>query len=145
MSIDSSKSSPFWQRTYVTLSLTLAVLFAMVGLIFLFIPQQVLHLFNTISPHWGLMASPELGRNFYLILAVAYMYLVTVLAWMMYRHPENRTFPWLLIQGKSASSLVSIFFFLDAPYLIYLANAIVDGSIAIGVLFLSQKVQQDKL
>jgi hypothetical protein len=81
--------------------------------------------------------SPENGLDFFLILAAAYMYLVTVLAWMMGRHAENSIFPLLLVNGKLASSLLSFgFFFISKPYLIFLVNGIVDGLIGCGVLLL---------
>jgi hypothetical protein len=80
------------------------------------------------------------GWSFYLILAVGYMYLVTVLAFLMFRHPENRYFPLLMVHAKLASSLLSLaLFLLQAHYLVYLANFIVDGMIGIAVLALYLK------
>ncbi len=76
------------------------------------------------------------------------MYLVALLAWLMFRHPDNGAFSRLLIQGKLATALVALgFFLLHSPYLIYLANFVVDGLIAGGVWLISrgQKKRHDEL
>jgi len=122
---------------YKRTSYLLATVFAAVGLIFLFAPDWLIGFFNGISGRLGMTPSPENGLDFFLILAAAYMYLVTVLAWMMGRHAENSIFPLLLVNGKLASSLLSFgFFFISKPYLIFLVNGIVDGLIGCGVLLL---------
>jgi uncharacterized membrane protein len=130
-------------RIYKLVSAMLMFLFAVTGLLFLSIPNQVLTLFNHFSSYFGLPESPFTSFNFYLILAVGYMYLVTVLALFMYLHPENKYFPQLLAHAKIASSLLSLLFFLiHAHYLIYLANFVIDGFIGIGVIMLFTKVRR---
>ena len=120
----------------------LAAVFAAVGLTFLFLPGEVLRLFNGISGRLGMVRSPENGLSLFLALAVAYMYLVTLLAWMMGRRPERRIFPFLLANGKIASALISFgLFFARAPYLIFLANGVVDGLIGCGVLVLCLRLK----
>jgi len=124
-------------KMYRPLSLVMTVLFAATGILFLFFPDNVLGLFNSISSVLGMTQSPVNGPNFYLILAVGYMYVVTLLAFLMFKHPENRQFPFLLANAKLASSVLSLALFLfDAHYLIYLANFVVDGLIGIVVLLL---------
>ena len=87
--------------------------------------------------------SPATGFSFYLILAVSYMYLVTVLAFFMYRHPGNKYFPQLLAHAKIASSILSLGLFLfHAHYLIYLTNFIVDGFIGALVMTLYIKMKR---
>jgi hypothetical protein len=126
------------------MSLFLAVIFAAVGLLFLLIPGGVLRFFNSISRPMGMARAPEVGYQFYLILAVAYMYAVTLLAWLMFRQPQNKAYPLLLSQAKLASSLLSFcLFFLHQPYLIYLANGIIDGAIGLAVLFVYLKMRQN--
>jgi hypothetical protein len=126
-----------WITAYRRISLGLAIVFAGTGLLFLFIPGTVLLLFNELSISFGLQSSPVEGINFYLILAVGYMYIVTMLAWLMYREPENRSFPVLLMNAKTASSVLSfVFFFAVSHALIYLVNGIVDGLIAAGVILM---------
>ncbi|MDD8013741.1 MAG: hypothetical protein PHX05_09710 [Acidobacteriota bacterium] len=130
-------------RLYRFASLAMAVIFAAVGLVFLFLPTQVLVFFNRLSPSLGLSPAPAQSGTFYPILAVAYMYLVTLLAGLMFRRPGNPTFPLLLAQGKLASSLISIYFFFGcAPYLVCLANAVADGfigALVLGLYFLQKK------
>jgi hypothetical protein len=122
-------------RLYKSISFILIVLFAATGIIFLTIPDKVLILFNSFSGFLGLQSSPLVGWNFYLILAAVYMNLVTVLAFLMFKHPDNHYFPMFLIHAKLASSILSLaFFLLHAHYLVYLANFIVDGVIGVIVL-----------
>ncbi len=130
-------------RIYKSLSLILVVLFAATGIIFLAIPDRVLILFNTLSVFLNLPGYPVEGWNFYLILAVGYMYLVAVLAFLMFKHPENHYFPLLLVNAKLASSILSLAFFLvQAHHLIYLANFIVDGVIGAAVLVMHLKMRR---
>jgi hypothetical protein len=122
-------------RSYKLISLVLMFLFAATGIIFLSVPDRVLTLFNNLSSSFGLPESPIISWNFYLILATGYMYLVTVLAFLMFKHPDNSNFPLVLVHAKVASSLISLaLFLLQAHYLIYLANFIIDGVIGLMVL-----------
>ncbi len=125
-------------RYYRAVSLLMAVTFALVGFIFLFLADGVLEFFNFASAYAGMQPSPVpvQGVDFYLILAVGYMYVVSLLAYLMYRHPDNPSFPLFLTNAKLASSVLSLcFFFLHQPYLIYLVNCIVDGLIGVLVLY----------
>jgi hypothetical protein len=132
--------SPVWLKAYRSISLTLAIVFVIVGFVFLFDPGSVYSFMNTCARSLGMMESREYGGNFYQILAVGYMYVVSFLAFQMYRHPDNKDFLWLLIHAKSASSLLSFLFFVFVhPYLIYLANSVIDGTLACGLLVLRAK------
>lgn len=132
-------------KLYQITSLSLCVIFMMVGLIFLFRTEDVLIFFNYLSKYLGMSPAPLAAKNFYLILAVAYMYLVAVLAYFMYRQPQNRAFPVLLIHGKWASALLSLFLFLShSPFLIYLTNFLVDGFLGFLVLFMYSRVRAGK-
>jgi hypothetical protein len=118
---------------YKAISLILAVSFAAVGLLFLFVPTQVIVIFNNLSQLLRMLPADPHPGEIYLTLAVAYMYLVTLLAIQMYRHPSNRTFPLLLANAKLASSLISFLLFIfGGPYLILLVNGIIDGIIGAG-------------
>jgi len=115
----------------------LAVVFAAVGVIFLAIPAKVLAAFNWLAARLDWPASTTQSYTLYLALAVAYMYVVTLLAWQMARRPEERVFPWLLVQAKAASAVVCLgLFALQDQYLLYLANAVVDGALALLVWWL---------
>jgi hypothetical protein len=143
MEAKSDKHGDFWRRVYQIVGLTLSVIFAIVGIVFMVIPAQVVSFFNAVSLQCGLPASPTQGEGFFLILAVAYMYLVSMLAFMMYKNPGNSLLPVLLINGKSASSIVSILFIIvHGAALIYIVNAITDGSIAVGVFLLNRKIRE---
>ena len=133
-------------RLYKVFSFTVAAIFAVVGLIFLFFPDWALIFFNSISGYLRLPQAPLQGTGFYLILASAYMYLVTLLAYLMYRHPEQKIYPFLLVQGKLASSVISIYlFFMHQHYLIYLANFIIDGFIGFVALYFFLKMKKAKV
>ena len=125
-------------RIYRSIALALTGIFAAVGLIFLVAPGKVLDFFNYFSGSLNLPPAPASGFTFYLILAVGYMYIVTLLAFLMYRNPGNRIYPFLLAQAKLVSSFLSLALFcLQDHYLIYLANFLVDGAIGffVGLLY----------
>jgi hypothetical protein len=127
-------------KVYKLISLIMALTFALVGLIFLFMAEGVLIFFNGLSGQLGMLPAPVAGTDFYLVLAVAYMYVVTLLAYKMYRQPENKQYPVLLINAKTATSIISILLFIfQQPYLIYITNTIVDGSIALFLLLVLLK------
>lgn len=130
-------------KYYRTFSLLMGITFAIVGLIFLFLTDGVLEFFNSFAKYGGMKQSPVQGVNFYLILAAGYMYLVSLLAFMMYKHPDNKHFPLLLANAKLASSLLSLcFFILHQPYPIYVVNCIVDGSIGLLVIYFYLKLKK---
>ena len=125
-------------RLYKLFSLTLAVIFAVVGLIFLFFPDSALIFFNSISSYFGLPQSPVQGTGFYLILASAYMYLVTLLAYLMYRYPEQNIYPFFISSWQTG---IFCYFYLSilyvtSHYLIYFANFVIDGFIGLLALYL---------
>lgn len=130
---------------------SLAFTFAAVGVVFVAIPAKVLAAFNWLAEGLGWPASTTQSYTLYLALAIGYMYVVTLLAWQMGRHPEMRVYPWLLVQAKAASAIVCLALFaLQDQYLIYLANLVVDGAIALAVWWLcvrtaSGGVAQDAL
>jgi hypothetical protein len=130
-------------RLYRPVSLCLCIIFAVVGLLFLFFPDNVLEFFNTLSDSFNMSRMPVQGTGFYTLLAVGYMYLVSALAFLMYRHPEDRRFPLLLTNGKLATSILSLALFLvDEHYLIYITNFVVDGFIGIVVLLFYLKMKK---
>jgi len=123
-------------KLYKVFSLGAALIFAVVGLIFLIIPTGVLVFFNNLSLYLGLPPSPVQGVSFYLILAVAYMYLVTLLAFLMYRYPRDKVYVFLLANAKIASAALSLgLFVVSQPYLIFLANFVIDGSIGLLAIY----------
>ena len=106
------------------------VIFPLVGILFLIVPAGVLGFFNSLSAGLGLSPAPTQVSYFYLGLAVAYMALVSALAFLMLRHPSNHYFPLLLAVGKLSSSVLSLVLFLFAQWsLACLANFVIDGAI----------------
>jgi|WetSurMetagenome_2_1015567.scaffolds.fasta_scaffold05552_3 hypothetical protein len=114
-----------------------AVVFAAVGLVFLLMPKEVPVFFNALSAHIGMKQSPVEYPGFFLILAAAYMYVVTVISYKIFRYPENPVYLLLLANAKAASSVLSLVLLVrDDFYLVYLANFIVDGCIAGAAFYL---------
>ncbi len=129
------------RAAYKAFSLGLAVVFALVGAVFLFLPRGTLTFFNDISLRLGMTEGPA-EPSFFGVLAAAYMYVVTILAWSMYRSPGEKIYPLILGQAKIASSLLSfMMFFFQAPWLIYLVNGIVDGGLGLIVLMMFLRVR----
>jgi hypothetical protein len=117
-------------RLYRPFSFAMLVVFPLVGILFLTAPAGVLGFFNSLSTGLGLPAAPTEVGYFYLGLAVAYMALVSTLAFLMLRHPSNHYFPLLLAVGKLSSSVLSLVLFLFAQRsLACLANFAIDGAI----------------
>ena len=88
-------------RLYRMVSLAMASIFAVVGMIFIFLPDPVLEFFNRLSPLLDLSPAPLQSGSFFPILAVAYMVLVTMLAGSMFRKPGNRHFSAAAGSGKT--------------------------------------------
>lgn len=130
-------------KFYRAFSFGLMMAFLIVGFIFLFYPDQLLVFFNNLSRPLNMREGPEQGVDFFLVLAVAYMYLVAFLAMMMYRYPRNILFPLLLANGKTASALISIYLFLaHGPFLIYLTGFVVDTLIALAVWLFYNRIKK---
>jgi hypothetical protein len=132
------------RRWHAAAGAALAVAFASVGLLFLALPGGVLAFFDGWSRRSGLAAFPGPVDRFWLVLAAAYMYVVTVLAWSMFRRPEDPVYPRLLAHAKLCSAALSLAAFaLSAPHLIFLTNGIVDGAIGGAALVLWRRCRRD--
>ncbi len=124
------------RRFRAAVGAALAIAFAAVGCIFVLAPGRLLAFFDALSRRSGLAAFPGPVDRFWLVLAAAYMYVVTVLAWSMFRRPADPVYPRLLAHAKLCSAALSLAaFVLFVPHLLLLANGVVDG--AIGVLALA--------
>jgi hypothetical protein len=123
----------------------MALIFGAVGLMFIIFPVVVLNYFNQLSESLSLPKYPESEAVFYPILAAAYMYLVTVLAYLMYRNPMEKLYPFLIAHGKLASSILSLLLFVfEGQYLIYITNGIVDRMIGLAALVYYRKLKREK-
>lgn len=124
-------------QIYRMISITMAVIFFTVGLIFLFIPANVFGFFNYLSDYLGMKTSISNVDQVYLILAVSYMYVVSLLAFFMFKNPTKGIFSLLLSHAKLSSSFVSLYFiFTRGIYLIYIVNFILDGLIGLLAIYL---------
>ncbi len=127
------------ERLYRTVALVFCALFGIVGALFLLIPRRLFRLFDAWSASLGLATLPAQEPGYFIVLAVAYMYLVTVLAWWMARDPADPLPPRLLLHAKGASSLLSFgMFFLVAGHLAFLTNGVVDGALWLVILLLAR-------
>lgn len=121
-----------------------AVAFASVGLLFLLLPGALLAFFDALSRASGLAAFPGPVDRFWLILACAYMYVVTALAWSMFRRPDEPAYPRLLAHAKLCSAALSLAAFaVYSRHLIFLANGVVDGAIGVAALALWRRCARE--
>src|SRR5438046_10450649 len=114
----------------------LAVAFAATGLVFFLCPDGTLGVLNAAGSPLGFPPAPPSPLRFWLSLGLAYMVLVTLLAAAIARDPRGRAplMP-ILAAGKATSSLTCAGYFVtSSPAFIYLANALVDGTLALTAL-----------
>jgi hypothetical protein len=115
----------------------LAASFALVGAIFFFAPNGTVRFMTALGAWLGdFTPGPASEQRLWLSLTTGYMVLVTALAYLAQRDlAHSRPYLTLLALGKGTSSLTSLYFYLFAhDAFIYLANFVVDGSIALTVL-----------
>jgi hypothetical protein len=123
-------------RRLCLLFTALAAAFAATGLLFFCFPDGTIVTLNAVGRAIGLPPAPPSALRFWLSLAVAYMVLVTLLAASIARDPRGRAhlMP-ILAAGKATSSLTCFGYFVGRQHaMIYLTNALVDGSLALIVL-----------
>jgi len=121
----------------------LAASFALVGTLFFFFPDATMRVMNAVGAWFGAFApAPPSALRFWLSLGTGYMVLVTALAYVAQRDlRRHRDLVAFLALGKATSSLTCLVFYLYAsPVFIYLANFVVDGSIALTALAIWQLV-----
>jgi drug/metabolite transporter (DMT)-like permease len=121
------------ERAVVLTMRGLAITFAVVGILFVSTPDGVIGTLDDVGDWFGGFSSgPATDEKFWLALAFAYMTVITGLAVVISLDPR-RYRPMLLVlaAGKTASSLAAgAFFVFDREVFIYLANFVVDASLA---------------
>ena len=125
---------------FVVLSLRLmAVSFAVVGILFIAVPNGVLDVISDLGDAIGSFPrAPHTEEKLWLALAFAYMVVIAGLC-LVVQADVVRYRPLLLVlaAGKTASSLATLaFFVIDEPFFILLLNFLVDGFLAILSLWL---------
>ncbi len=117
----------------------LALTFAVVGILFIAVPDGVLSVIDDVGDWFGNFAkAPETTEKLWLALAFAYMVVIAGIC-VVVSTDVVRYRPMLLVlaAGKAASSLAALAFFVfDQNVFIYLLNFIVDGSLVFIVLYL---------
>lgn len=117
----------------------LAVTFAVVGLLFISVPNGVLDTISDVGEWFGNETrAPHGEAQLWLALAFAYMVVITGICLVAQADPVRyRALLLVLAAGKTASSLGSLGFFLfDQQVFIYLLNFLVDGFLAVFALVL---------
>jgi len=125
---------------FVVLNLRLLALgFAVVGLLFIAVPDGVLDAISDLGDSLGdFTRAPHTEEKLWLALAFAYMVVITGIC-IVAQADVVRYRPLLLVLaiGKTASSLGSLGFYLfDQDVFIYLLNFLVDGFLALAALWL---------
>src|SRR5437667_12778779 len=127
---------PALDRSPRVLFAGLAAAFAATGLLFLCFPDATIAILNAAGRPFGFPPAPPSPLRFWLSLGLAYMVLVTLLAAAIARDPRGRAhlMP-LLAAGKATSSLTCAgYFVFSLPAFLYLANALLDGALALVAL-----------
>lgn len=125
---------------FVVLNLRLlAASFAVVGILFIAVPNGVLDTITDLGDVFGdFTPAPHGEEQLWLALAFAYMVVITGIC-LVVQADVVRYRPFLLVlaAGKTASSLGSLgFFVFDQDVFIYLLNFLVDGFLALAALWL---------
>jgi hypothetical protein len=125
---------------FIVLSLRLmAVSFAVVGILFIAVPNGVLDTISDLGDSLGgFTRAPHGSEELWLALAFAYMVVITGIC-LVVQADVVRYRPLLLVlaAGKTASSLGSLgFYIFDQHVFIYLLNFLVDGFLALAALWL---------
>ncbi|HWW67283.1 MAG TPA: hypothetical protein VNY83_04810 [Solirubrobacterales bacterium] len=117
----------------------LAVSFAIVGILFIAVPNGVLNTISDLGDDLGgFTRAPHTTEQLWLALAFAYMVVITGIC-IVAQADVVRYRPILLVlaAGKTASSLGSLgFYVFDQHVFIYLLNFLVDGFLALLALWL---------
>ena len=126
-------------ESFVVLSLRLlAVSFAVVGILFIAVPNGVLDTISDLGDELGFSRAPHGTEQLWLALGFSYMVVITGLCLIAQADVVRyRSLVLLLAVGKTASSLASLGFYLfDDDVFAYLLNFLVDGSLALLALWL---------
>ena len=120
----------------------LAASFAVVGILFIAVPNGVLDVISDLGDSIGdFTRAPETVERFWLALGFAYMVVIAGICAVVQADPVRyRPFLLVLAAGKVASSLSALgFFVFSDDVFIYLLNFIVDG-LLVGVAMLLWKI-----
>jgi hypothetical protein len=117
----------------------LAVSFAVVGILFIAVPNGVLDVLSDLGDDLGgFSRAPHGDEQLWLSLGFAYMVVITGICVVAQADPVRyRPLVLVLAVGKAASSLTSLAFFLfDDNVFAYLLNFLLDGSLVLVSLWI---------
>jgi hypothetical protein len=127
-------------ESFVVLGLrVLALSFAVVGILFIAVPNGVLDTVSDLGDSIGSFTrAPHGDEQLWLALGFSYMVVITGICLIAQADVVRyRSLVLLLAVGKTASSLTSLGFYLfDEDVFAYLLNFLVDGSLALLALWL---------
>ena len=127
-------------ESFVVLGLRiLALSFAVVGILFIAVPNEVLDTISDLGDDLGgFTRAPHGTEQLWLALGFSYMVVITGICLVAQADVVRyRPLVLLLAVGKTASSLASLGFYLfDEHVFAYLLNFLVDGSLALIALWL---------
>jgi hypothetical protein len=127
-------------ESFAVLSLRiLAISFAVVGILFIAVPNGVLDVISDLGDDLGgFTRAPHGTEQLWLALAFSYMVVITGICLIAQADVVRyRALLLLLAVGKTASSLAALGFYLfDENVFIYLLNFFVDGSLVLVALWL---------
>jgi hypothetical protein len=135
------------ERAVVLVMRSLALAFAVVGILFIATPDGVISTIDRVGDSIGSFAhGPKSSEKLWLGLAFAYMTVITGIALVVSMDvPRYRPFLLVLAAGKAASSLTAgAFYFFHQDVFIYLVNFVVDGSLvatALGCWSLAGRIE----
>jgi hypothetical protein len=127
-------------ESFAVLSLrALALSFAVVGILFIAVPNGVLDVISDLGDDLGgFTRAPHGTEQLWLALGFSYMVVITGICLLAQTDVVRyRALLLLLAAGKTASSLAALGFYLfDEHVFIYLLNFLVDGSLVLIALWL---------
>ena len=135
------------ERAVVLVMRSLALAFAVVGILFIATPDGVISTIDDVGGWFGSFThGPKSDEKLWLGLAFAYMTVITGIALLVSIDVARyRAFLLVLAAGKAASSLTAgAFFLFHDDVFIYLLNFLVDGSlvgIALGCWSLAGRIE----
>lgn len=125
---------------FVVLNLRLlAASFAIVGILFIAVPNGVLDVISDLGDSIGSFSrAPHSTEQLWLALAFAYMVVIALLCLVAQADVVRyRALLLVLAAGKTASSLAALgFYVFDSDVFAYLLNFLVDGVLAVTALWL---------
>lgn len=113
-----------------------AASFAIVGTLFFLFPDGTIRFLNGVGAFLGnFTPAPPSALRFWVSLSIGYMALVTALAYLAQRDLRRRDLLALLALAKGVSSVTCLGYYLfSSDAFVYLANFLVDGTIAVATI-----------